>query len=168
MSRKTFLLYRLAAWILRTGLMHTQWLLYNSLISTRSSIYRLVEALVMSSSAIAVGRLDRPHGAVGTLVVVKSTLRLRARAATGPLKRNAVALLRPSVDMEVVPHLGNLCAAVVQRSLALSSLVVARTRAAHVRSGAVLCAESLFEVREGVGGAVGGDDVGVGEPLVGV
>lgn len=122
----------------------------------------------MSSSAIAVSRLDRPHGAVGTLVIVKSTFHLCARAATGPLKRNTVALLRPSVDVEVVPHLRNLCATVVQRSLAMEGLVVARTRAADVRSGAVLCAKSLFEVREGVGGAVGGDDVGVGEPLVGV
>ena len=68
----------------------------------------------------------------------------------------------------VIPHLRDLSAAVIQRSLAHRSLIVPCAGAANVRRGAVLGAQSFLEVGEGVCGAVGWDDVVVGEPLVSV
>lgn len=70
--------------------------------------------------------------------------------------------------MEIVPHLRDLRAAVVQRSLARRSLVVSCAGTANVRRSTVFGAQSFLEVREGVGSAVGRNDVVVGEPLEGV
>jgi hypothetical protein len=79
-----------------------------------------------------------------------------------------VSLLRSPINMEIIPHLRDLRAAIVQRPLARCGLVVPRARAAHIRRGAVLGAESFFESGERVRGAVGRDDGGVGEPFEGV
>jgi hypothetical protein len=99
---------------------------------------------------------------------VNSTLRLRTRTTSRSLKRHALALLGPPINVEVVPHLRHLRAAIIQRSLARGSLVVPRARASHIRRGAVLGTESLLKVGESVGSGVRGDDVVVGEPLEGV
>jgi hypothetical protein len=113
-------------------------------------------------------RRSRSHGAIGTLIVVNGASGLRARAAAIPLQRRTLSFLGSTCHCEVVPHLRHLCAAVVQRSLARCGLVVSCARAANVRRSAVLGAQSFLKVGEGVGCAVGGDDVGIREPLVGV
>jgi len=127
-----------------------------------------VEESIPNHGAIPIRRSSRPHGAIGALVVVNGTSGLRTRAASSPLKRHTVSFLGSSIHVEVVPHLGNLRAAVIQRPFARRSLVVPRSGAANVRCSAVFGAESFLEVRESVGGAVGGNDVAAGKPLVGV
>jgi hypothetical protein len=97
-----------------------------------------------------------------------SPLSLRARTLPRPLQHHTVPILRPSIDMEIIPHLAHLRAAIVQRPLAGGRLVVPGPRAADERRGAVLGAQSFFDVRDGVGGGVGGRDAVGGEPLEGV
>jgi hypothetical protein len=69
--------------------------------------------------------------------------------------------------MEIIPHLAHLRAAIIQRPLARGRLVVPRPGAADERRGAVLGAQSFFDVRDGVGCGVGGGDAVSGEPLEG-
>lgn len=95
---------------------------------------------------------------------MNGAFRLCARTAARPLDCHTVALLRPAIDMEIIPHLRDLRASVIQQARALGRLVVPRARAAHVRRSAVLGFQRCFEVCEGVGGAVGGRDVVLGQP----
>jgi len=97
-----------------------------------------------------------------------SPLSLRARTLARPLQHHTVPILRPSINMEIIPHLAHLRAAIVQRPLAGGRLVVPRPRAADERRGAVLFTQSFFDVRDGVGGGVGGGDSVGGEPFKGV
>lgn len=98
---------------------------------------------------------------------MNSALRLGAGRAKRALNDHAAAILRPAVDIKVIPHLRQLGAAVVRRALTLGSLVVARTGAADVRFGAVLGAQRGFDVAERVSRGVGGCDVVFGEPVEG-
>ena len=123
---------------------------------------------IPNHGTIPIRRSSRPHGAIGALIVVNGTGGLRTRAASSPLKRHTVSFLGSSIHVEVVPHLGNLRAAVIQRPFACRSLIVSGSRAANVRCSAVFGAESFLEIRESVGGAVGGNDVVASKPLVGV
>ena len=97
-----------------------------------------------------------------------SPLSLRTRTLPRPLQYHAVPILRPSIHMEIIPHLAHLRAAIIQRPFAGGRLVVPRPGAADERRGAVLCAQSFFDVRDGVGRGVGGGDAVSGEPLEGV
>ena len=111
---------------------------------------------------------SRPHRAVRTLIVVKGTSSLRTGTLSIPIERHTVSILGLPQSVKVIPHLRDLRAAVVQGSLARRSLVVSCAGAANVRRRAVLGAKSLLEVGEGVGGAVGWNDIVIGEPLEGV
>ena len=95
-------------------------------------------------------------------------LGLRTRTLARPLQHHTVPILRPTIHMEVIPHLAHLRAAVIQRPFTGGSLVVPRSRASDERRGAVLGAESGLDVRDGVGCGVGGGDAVSGEPLEGV
>lgn len=95
-------------------------------------------------------------------------LGLRTRTLARPLQHHTVPILRPTIHMEVIPHLAHLRAAVIQRPFTGGSLVVPRSRASDERRGAVLGAESGLDVRDGVGGGVGGRDAVVREPFEGV
>ena len=120
--------------------------------------------VIARSGAIALHRLDSPDRPVGALIVVNCALCLCTRALAIPFQRHAVALLRTSVDMEVVPHLGQLGAAIVSRARTSSSLVVAWAGAPDVRRGSVLCSEGSLNVRYAICGGVGGRNVMRGEP----
>jgi hypothetical protein len=109
---------------------------------------------VSRNSTIPLYRRHSSHRAIRTLIVMNSTLSLRTRTTPTPLKSHAVSLLRPPINMEIIPHLRDLRAAIVQRPLARYGLVVPRARAADIRRGAVLGAESFFESGERVRGAV--------------
>jgi hypothetical protein len=113
-------------------------------------------------------RRSRPHRAIRTLIVVNGASGLRARAASTPLQGRTFSFLGSTCHCEVIPHLRDLRATVVQGSLARCGLVVSCTRAANVRRSAILGAQSFLKVGEGVGCAVGGNDVSIREPLVGV
>lgn len=75
--------------------------------------------------------------------------------------------LGSAVDVVVVIDLAQLGAAVVERALAGVGLVVLGPAAADVGNGAVAMGQSGLDVGEGVGGCVGGADVGGREPAPG-
>jgi len=96
------------------------------------------------------------------------TLSLCTRTATRPLQRHTLTVLRPPINMEIIPHLGDLCTAIVQRPFARGRLVVPGPGAADERRGAVLGLESFLESGQGVSRGVGGGDVVGRKPLKGV
>ena len=105
-----------------------------------------VEPLIPGRGTVAMSRLGCPHRAVRTLKVVNGAYSLRARAASSPVERHTVSILRAAQAVVVIPHLRDLCAAVVQRSLARRGLVVPRAGAANVWRSAILSAKSCLEV----------------------
>lgn len=88
---------------------------------------------------------------------------------TGNISRHSqgLVLLGSAIDVIVVPHLVQLRAPVVTRTLAGFCLVVLGTAAAEVGNYAVLAGQRGLNVRKCVGGPVGGVDVGGGEPAPG-
>jgi hypothetical protein len=91
-------------------------------------------------------RPRRPNRPIRPLIIVHSALSLRARTLPRPLQHHTVPILRPSIHMEVIPHLAHLRAAVIQRPLAGSSLIEPRPRAADEGRGAVFSAQSGLDV----------------------
>lgn len=82
---------------------------------------------------------------------MQSPLSRRTRTLPRPLQDHPVPILRPPLNVEIVPHLRNLRAAIIQTPLARVRLVETRARAADERRGAVFGREGGLDGGEGVG-----------------
>lgn len=127
----------------------------------RLTHYIFIHAFIDLSSLAASGTLIVPDG-TGSLCA-------RRHRAASNVSRDSQALvaLRRAIDVVVVPHLVELSAAIVERSLAGLGLVVLGATAADEGDGAVSMGQSSLDVGEGVGGGVGRADVGGRQPAPG-
>jgi hypothetical protein len=96
------------------------------------------------------------------------TLRLRTVGLIrrARINRHGVALLRPSIDILIVPNLAQHCVPIIGGVLARSSGIESRPRAPDERNAAVLLSQRVLEVSVRVRRAVRGNDLLRFEPLV--
>lgn len=108
---------------------------------------------------------------LGALVVPDGLVSLGAsgQEVTSSSGRQSLGVnaLGSAVDGVIVPDFAELSASVIEGALAGSSLVVTRSGAAKEWEVSKLLGQDTLDIREGVGGRVGGANAGISQPAPG-